>query len=152
VTPPDNDYIDERPSNHWPPSFSEWPIGQKITRINMRQTREGLLRNILSHCGVHKEVSHDTKLTTREWAAIYLRFEGYDGDRSRPADDRWPSGFESWPLEDQLEEVQDRFTRPGLVYACLSHAGLDPEQYQVRDDTKVRKNELAAIYISLEGF
>jgi len=71
---------------------------------------------------------------------------------SHTSPDFWPSGFADWPLEDQLEEVIDRFSRPGLVYACLSHADLDPDEYQVRDDTKLRKKELAAIYISLEGF
>ncbi|WP_436934972.1 hypothetical protein [Halovenus marina] len=64
---------------------------------------------------------------------------------------RWPPEFETWPHADQLKHCEMRMTRKGLIAAMLSRSGLDPEQYQLRDDSKLRKKELAAIYLKMEG-
>ena len=77
-----------------------------------------------------------------------------DDDRyiDEPPTDRWPPKMREWPLEVQIRQVTMRMTRKGLIASCLSHAGLSSEEYDLRDDTKLAKKELAAIYLTLEGF
>ena len=64
---------------------------------------------------------------------------------------RYPPEFRDWPLGQQIAHVEMQYTRKGLISSCLSHAGLSPEEYNLRDDTKLTKKELAAIYLTLEG-
>lgn len=71
--------------------------------------------------------------------------------RSEPPSNRWPFEFESWPREQQINVVERRMTRQGIIRESLSMAGLDPEDYNLRDDTKLRKKELAAIYLAIQG-
>jgi len=42
-------------------------------------------------------------------------------------------------------------TRQGLIRELLTYAGLDLREYELRDDSKLRKKELAAIYLIVEG-
>ena len=70
---------------------------------------------------------------------------------TEPDTDRWPPNFATWPLADQIKYCTMTHTRKGLIAECLSHAGLAPEEYALRDDTKLTKKELAAIYLTLEG-
>jgi len=69
----------------------------------------------------------------------------------RPDRDRWPPGFDEWPREEQMMVVAERYSRSGLLRACLSHAGLDPTERAVSYDRKLTKKELASIYLTLEG-
>jgi hypothetical protein len=62
---------------------------------------------------------------------------------------RWPPAFTDWPLGQQITEVKMQMTRSGLIRALLTQSGLDVDD--VRFDRKLRKNELAAIYLNLEG-
>lgn len=69
---------------------------------------------------------------------------------SRPSA-RWPPGFREWPLEDKISHVTMSMTRKGLIVELLSRSGLDPSEYDLRDDSKLSKKELAAIHLALEG-
>lgn len=62
---------------------------------------------------------------------------------------RYPPNFETWPRGQQIEHVAIRHTRRGLIAACLSHAGEEPRSYP---DRKLRKKELAAVLLTLEGY
>ena len=64
---------------------------------------------------------------------------------------RWPYEFDEWPHHEQIGCVESRMTRLGLIKECLSFAGLDPDEYDLQDNKKLRKKELAAIYLVLEG-
>lgn len=44
-----------------------------------------------------------------------------------------------------------RMTQEGLIRELLSQSGLGSDQYDLRDDTKLTKKELAAIYLGLAG-
>ena len=75
-----------------------------------------------------------------------------DEYRNEPPTDRWPPKMREWRLDVQIRQITMRMTRKGLIASCLSHAGLSSEEYDLRDDTKLTKKELAAIYLTLEGF
>lgn len=75
----------------------------------------------------------------------------YDEHADGPPSSRWPVEFDKWPHEDQLREVEMRMTRKGLIRELLSQSGLGSDQYDLRDDTKLTKKELAAIYLGLAG-
>ena len=72
----------------------------------------------------------------------------HDDDR-QPG--RFPPDFASWPLDAQITYIEMSMTRKGLIASALSHAGLNPDEYDLRDDSKLSKKELAAIYLTLEG-
>jgi hypothetical protein len=74
-----------------------------------------------------------------------------DNYRDEPPTDRWPPNIEEWPLDQQITQVTMRMTRKGLIASLLPHAGLSPDDYELRDDTKLTKKELSAIYLTLEG-
>jgi len=65
--------------------------------------------------------------------------------------DRWPPDFATWPLDAQIKQVAMRMTRKGLIDELLTRAQLPHDQYELRDDSKLTKKELAAIYLTLEG-
>jgi hypothetical protein len=71
--------------------------------------------------------------------------------RDEAPTDRWPPSFEEWPRDQQISEITLRMKRRGLVADILSHAGVDRDQYSLADDEKLTKEELAAIYLTLEG-
>jgi len=73
-----------------------------------------------------------------------------DEYRDEPMTDRWPPKMREWPLDVQIRHVTMRMKRKGLIAACLSHAELSVDDYDLRDDTKLTKKELAAIYLTLE--
>jgi len=74
-----------------------------------------------------------------------------DEYRDEEPADRYPPGFEDWPHADQISHVTMKMTRKGLIVELLSRAGLDISNSEIRDDSKLTKNELAAIYLALEG-
>jgi len=74
-----------------------------------------------------------------------------DNYRDEPPTDRFPADIEEWSLEEQISHVAMRQTREGLLAALLSHAGLNPREFDLRADRKLYKRELAAIYLTLEG-
>jgi hypothetical protein len=64
---------------------------------------------------------------------------------------RWPPGFSGWPHDEQINLVERRMTRKGIIEDLLNLSGLDTRNYELRDDSKLRKKELAAIYLKMEG-
>lgn len=64
---------------------------------------------------------------------------------------RWPAGFSEYPHAVQIETVNGRMSRKGLIRELLTMSGLEPEEYDLRDDSKLRKKELAAIYLTVLG-
>jgi len=73
-------------------------------------------------------------------------------DSPEPDTTRWPPTFADWPLEAQIDHLRITTTRRGLMAEILSHSGLAREQYQLDDDTKLTKKELAAVLLRMEGF
>jgi len=74
-----------------------------------------------------------------------------DEYRDEPPTGRYPPGFANWPHDAQIEHVRMKMTRKGLIAELLSRAGLDIADIEIRDDSKLTKNELAAIYLVVEG-
>lgn len=87
---------------------------------------------------IYAELTDSPAATTGEW------------DRAPTATGRWPPQFEAWPHDQQITEVEMQFQRAGLLRALLSKSGL-PVEDEVRFDRKLRKDELAAIYLQIEG-
>jgi hypothetical protein len=69
----------------------------------------------------------------------------------KPTSARWPAGFSEYPHEVQITTVDGRMTRKGMIRELLTMSGLEPDEYELRDDSKLRKKELAAIYLLVLG-
>lgn len=63
-----------------------------------------------------------------------------------------PATFDSWDREQQVDFLATVHTRAGLIASVLSHAGRDVRERDLDRDVRLTKPELAAIYITLEGF
>jgi hypothetical protein len=70
----------------------------------------------------------------------------YDYRDDRPS--RWPANFESWPRVQQVNVVSRRMTRAGLIREMLNMADLPADE--VDKDTKLTKEQLAAIYLAIQ--
>lgn len=65
---------------------------------------------------------------------------------------RYPPNFSSWPPDDQIVHVDMTMTRAGLIAGCLGHAGMRPVVEEIDRNHTLTKEELAGIYLALEGF
>jgi len=63
-----------------------------------------------------------------------------------------PRDFDSWPREQHIDFVAFSHTRKGLVAAVLSQAGADVKDRDIARNELLTKNELAAIYLHMEGY
>lgn len=71
-------------------------------------------------------------------------------DEKRPDLNRYPPGFETWPRQDQVLKVDDRYRREGIIADIFESIGYDVDR-DIGTDTKLRKEELVAIKCALEG-
>ena len=65
---------------------------------------------------------------------------------------RFPPNFEQWPREDQVSLITLRYNGAGLIDAVLSQAGVDTRERSFERDTFLTKNDLANIYLHMEGY
>lgn len=62
-----------------------------------------------------------------------------------------PPGFDDWPREKRIDFISYTHTRAGLIASILSYAGVDIEGREIDRDEVLTTNDLAAIYLALEG-
>lgn len=65
--------------------------------------------------------------------------------------DRYPANFEEWPRGAQASHLALKYRREGLIEELLLRAGIDTRERDISTDSKLTKEELAAIYLTLEG-
>lgn len=136
------------PRNQFPPDFGNWPLDAQIQWVEMSMSRKGLIRRMLSMAGVEadefgNEIRDDTKLSKQRLAAIHIALRGTEG---------YPPTFPEWEHQRQIDWVAGSMTRIGMIRAMLSMAGLGPDEFELAKDTKLTKELLAAIYLTMEGF
>lgn len=63
-----------------------------------------------------------------------------------------PANFDGWDREQQIDHVAFSHTRAGLIAAILSYAGVEIEDREITRDEMLTTNDLAAIYLHMEGY
>lgn len=64
----------------------------------------------------------------------------------------WPPEFETWPREQQIDHVAFSHTRAGLIAAILAHSGVDISDREITRDEMLTIDDLAAVYLHMEGY
>jgi hypothetical protein len=73
-----------------------------------------------------------------------------DDEPADPRALRKPVNWEEWRDVDQLQHVAGQMTRQGLIEQVLLFAGRDIADREISGDTQLTKDDLAAIYLTLE--
>ena len=63
-----------------------------------------------------------------------------------------PASFDSWDRDQQIHFIAFSHTRAGLIASVFAHADIDVRERSLDRDYRLTKSELAAIYITLEGY
>jgi len=62
-----------------------------------------------------------------------------------------PPAFEEWHREQQADYIANQMTRTGLIERILARLEYEPDRDVSTANQRLRKEELALIYISLGG-
>jgi hypothetical protein len=62
-----------------------------------------------------------------------------------------PPGWDWWDRDRCIDFLSMTHTRAGLIASILSYSGVDIDDRQITRDEVLTTNDLAAIYLALEG-
>ena len=133
-------------TQRYPLGFLDWPLGQQIAYLLPKHNRASLIRTCLAHTDLEHdtEIHEQTTTTKRQLAAMLIELEGVDHDR-------YPDEILDHNFEHQADYIAEQMTRPGLISTVVSVAGLGSELDHNETDRRLRKKELAAVYLYMEG-
>lgn len=134
-------------SDPYPVNFEEWPRHDQLLHVAGRYRRGRLIEKLLLAAGRDCDdygLDDDRKLSKQDIASLYLALGGAERER-------YPERFHRLDPAAQAAFVADRFYRDGLLAEVLSLAGRDTDDRELHSDSKLTKNDLAAIYLTVEG-
>lgn len=134
-------------ADRYPVNFEQWPRGDQLLHITDRYRRGRLIEILLLAAGRDLDdyaLDDDRKLSKRDVASLYIVLGGTDRER-------YPEVFHQLDAAGQADFVADRYYREGLLEEVLALAGRDTGNRALHSDSKLRKKDLAAIYLTLEG-
>lgn len=143
---------DDTDTDAYPPGFETWDRDRQRRHVSASWTRAGLMAGCVAYGGARPDedmFADDRRLRTEEVATIYLAALAETGGAISAGP--FPPEFGRWDRDQQIHYLSQAMSRRAMLAQLLNFAGFEVEAQSLRDDRKLRKNELAGIYLLLEG-
>lgn len=140
--------VGDRELYRYPHDFETWPRAAQAEYVAANYTRAGLVSALLELCERdtgERAISGNTVLSKADLAAVVLALDGPDF-----ATDGYPDGFDAMDCCERVQAVAERHRRVGLLRAVLHRVTDGDVTQDLGTDTKLRKEVLARMYLSLQ--